>query len=167
MKPVIDHIEMKASFTLSDSGTVEGIAWPYKSADTAGDIIVKGAVTALVNNLPMLRGHDNDLLIGIWDEVKETDDGLYVKGTFNETTLAKGVRSQIKTGRLNGLSIGFRDKGSVRRGKNRIISALDLYEVSIVKNPSHPGARLTGVKSFDQAVAFAAAINAATLQLRN
>lgn len=165
----MDHLEMKARFTLNDNGSVEGIAWPYKSADRAGDIILKGAVNALVKDLPMLRGHDNDLLIGVWDEVKETDEGLYVKGSFNETTLARGVRSQIKTGRLNGLSIGFRDKGSVRRGKNRVINALDLFEVSIVKNPSHPGARLTGVKSFDQALAIAEAITRATaaLQPRN
>lgn len=166
MSEAVAHIEMKASFTLTDAGTVEGIAWPYKSEDSAGDIILKGAVRSMVDDLPMLRGHDNDLLIGVWHEVKETDDGLYVKGSFNETTLAKGVRSQIKTGRLDGLSIGFRDKASVRRGRNRIISALDLYEVSIVKNPSHPGARLTGVKSYDRAVAIAAAINAAALQLR-
>lgn len=162
----MDHLEVKADFTVDDRGSVEGIAWPYKSADTTGDIIVKGAVNKMVDDLPMLRGHDNDLLIGIWDEVKETDDGLYCKGHFNETSLARGTRSQIRTRRLNGLSIGFRDKGSKRQGNNRIITALDLYEISIVKKGMHPGAQLTAFKSYDQALAIAEAINRATAALR-
>ena len=162
----MDHLDLKAEFSLSANGSVEGIACTYKTADRAGDIITKGAINVLADNLPMLRGHDTDQLIGIWDEIKETDEGLYVKGSFNDTNLAKGVRSQIKTGRLNGLSIGFRDKGSTRNGKNRVISALDLAEVSIVSNPSHPGARLTGVKSYDQALAIAEAIHRATAALQ-
>ena len=157
----MDHLDLKADLTLDPNGSVEGIAWPYGSADSIGDIIVKGAINVLTENLPMLKAHQTDHLIGIWDEVKETDRGLYVKGHFNETTLAKGVRSQIKTGRLNGLSIGFRHKASTQQGRNRIITALDLAEVSILRNPSHPGARLTGVKMFDQAQALAEAINRA------
>ncbi len=161
----MDHIEFKADITLDAHGSVEGIAWPYDSEDSVGDIIVKGAVNVMTENLPMLRGHNTEDLIGIWDEVKETDKGLYVKGHFNDTTLAKGVRSQIKTGQLSGLSIGFKDRASTRRGRNRIITALDLAEVSILKHPSHPGARLTGVKSFDAAHAIAEAIQRATAAL--
>lgn len=164
----MDHLEVKANFTIDDRGSVEGIAWPYKSPDRVGDIIIKGAVNKMADDIPMLRNHDTDLLIGVWDEITETDEGLHCKGHFNETALARGTRSQIKTGRLNGLSIGFKTKASKNHGRNRVISALDLYEISILKNGMHPGARLTGVKNYDQAQAIAEAISGATaaLQLR-
>jgi phage head maturation protease len=39
-----------------------------------------------------------------------------------------------------------------------VISALDLYEISVVRNPAHPRARITSAKSYDAANAVAAII---------
>lgn len=166
MSDILD-MQVKA-LSVDADGSVEGIAWPYGKPDRAGDIIVKGAVRLPVADLPMLRNHDTDALIGLWTDVRETDEGLIVKGQLNlkESMLARGVRSQILTGRLNGLSIGFRDKGSSRRGRNRILSAIELVEVSIVRDPSHPDARITASKSFSSALAIAEAINRATAALK-
>jgi HK97 family phage prohead protease len=165
----MNRITFKSVLTIDEkANTVEGLAWPYATADKAGDIILKGAVRPAAAELPMLSEHRTEKLIGLWTHIEERNDGLYVKGTFNETVLARGVRSQILTGRVDGLSIAFREKSSTKRGKNRVISALDLVEVSIVERPSHPGARLTHVKTLNQAQALAAAINraAAALTLR-
>lgn len=155
------------ALSVDAEGAIEGIAWPYAKPDRAGDIIQKGALRMSVSEIPMLRNHDTDALIGLWTDVRETDQGLVVKGHLNlkESMLARGVRSQILTGRLNGLSIGFRDRGSTRRGRNRILSAIELVEVSIVRDPSHPDARITATKQFSSALAIAEAINRATAAL--
>lgn len=162
------HLDFETKFTIDDDGAVEGIAWPYGSADKAGDIIKKGAVRLSVSELPMLRGHDPDALIGTWTEIKETDEGLVVRGNLDmKSRMARGTRSQILTKQYTGLSIGFLRSTvkSARRAKGRIISELDLVEVSIVRDPSHPGARVTGAKSFNTAIAIAEAINRATAAL--
>lgn len=163
----MDRIVLKSVLTIDEkANTVEGLAWPYATADKAGDIIVKGAVHPAAAELPMLLQHQTNQLIGLWTNIEERNDGLYVKGQFNETVLARGVRSQILTGRIDGLSIAFREKSSTRKGRNRIISDLDLVEVSIVERPSHPGARLTHVKTLTAAHEIAEAINRATAALQ-
>lgn len=164
-----DRLAFETKFTVGEDGSLEGIAWPYGTPDRAGDIIQKGAIRLPVTDLPMLRGHDPDALIGLWTEVKETDVGLFVRGNLDlKSSLARGTRSQILTGQYNGLSIAF-PRGTVkakRSGRNRIISSLDLFEISIVRDPSHPGARITGAKAFDTAQALAEVINRAAAALR-
>lgn len=160
-------LEVKADLHVDEkANTVEGIAWPYAKPDKTGDIIVKGAIRPSAAELPMLLEHKTGQLIGLWTQIEDRADGLYVKGSFNETVLARGVRSQIITGRRNGLSIAFYTKASKRQGKNRVITAADMVEVSVVERPAHPGAQLTQVKTHNQALAIAEAINRAAAQLR-
>lgn len=162
-----DLLEIKADLRVDEkANTVEGLAWPYGTADRTGDIIERGSIKPLVAEVPMLLEHKTSYLIGLWTEIEDRADGLHVKGHFNETVLARGVRSQILTGRRNGLSIAFYTKAARKQGKNRIISDLDLVEVSVVERPAHPGAQLTQVKTFNQALAIAEAINRAAAQLR-
>lgn len=163
----MNKLTFKATLTVDEkANTLEGLAWPYATADRAGDIIVKGAIKPAASELPMLLEHKKNQLIGLWTTIEDRNDGLYVKGVFNETILARGVRGMILTERLDGLSIAFREKSSKKRGRNRVISDLDLVEVSVVERPSHEGARLTHVKTLDQAEAIAAAINRAAAHMR-
>ncbi|WP_062225680.1 HK97 family phage prohead protease [Aureimonas frigidaquae] len=164
----MDRLDIQTKqLAVDEDGTIEGIAWPYATPDRAGDIIRKGALRLPVTELPMLRNHDTDALIGLWTSIEERDDGLHVKGRLDLKSMqARGVRSQILTGRLNGLSIGFRDRGSTRSGRNRILSAIELVEVSIVREPSHPDARITHSKSFDAAQGIAEAINRASQAMK-
>ncbi|MBN8956817.1 MAG: HK97 family phage prohead protease [Rhizobiales bacterium] len=163
----MERIEIKADLRVDEkANTVEGLAWLYAKPDKVGDIIVKGAIRPAATELPMLLEHKTGQLIGLWTSIEDRTDGLYVKGQFNETVLARGVRSQIITGRRNGLSIAFYTKASKRQGKNRVITAADMVEVSVVERPSHPGAQLTHVKTLNQAEALAAAINRASAHLR-
>jgi HK97 family phage prohead protease len=162
----MDKLEIKSTLIVDDAGTITGTAWPFGSPDKANDLILKGAFNLAVENLPMLLQHEASDLIGTWDEANETADGFVVKGKLHmENKRARTVHSMIKSKQLSGLSIGFLTKASTRQGRNRVISALDLYEISIVRNPSHPRARITSAKSENTALAIAEAINRATAAL--
>ena len=161
----MDKLEIKASLSVTDAGELIGNAWPFGSADSANDIITKGAFNFVSSELPMLFGHNPDDLIGTWTEAAETADGLVTKGKLHmERPRARAILGMIKSGLVSGLSIGFKAKAATKQGRNRIISALDLYEISVVRNPAHPRARIISAKSEFSAdtVAVAEAINRAT-----
>lgn len=163
----MEKLEIKADLAISETGEITGIAWPFGSADNVGDIITKGAFNlSAVSDLPMLLGHDPEQPIGLWEELKETDQGLQVKGQLfiDESKRARAVRGMIQGGLIGGLSIGFTTKTASKRGANRVITALDLKEISVVRNPAHPRARITSAK--DATAAIAEAITRAAVALR-
>jgi len=143
-----EHIEFKAQLAVTDAGEITGLAWPFGSADRVGDVIEKGAFTAPAS-LPMLFAHDQSQVIGVWDEIGETADGLTVKGKLlvEDVERAREVRAMIRAGAVSGLSIGFVAKSAKRNAKGRTISALELHEISVVAVPAHPGAQITSVKT--------------------
>lgn len=145
-----ERLEIKAALTVDDAGTITGIAWPFGSPDRVGDVIEKGAFTS-PEILPMLFAHDQGQVIGVWDEISETPDGLTVKGRLlvDDVERAREVRAMIRTKAVSGLSIGFRTKASKPRQRGRTITALDLHEISVVAVPSHPGAQITSIKAAD------------------
>jgi HK97 family phage prohead protease len=162
----MDKLELKSNLEVDDVGTLTGTAWPFGSPDNVGDYITKGAFNLAVTHLPMLFEHGPHDLVGLWDEANETADGFVVKGKLHmENPRARAVHGLIKGGLVSGLSIGFKTKASTKRGRNRVISALDLYEISLVRNPSHPRARITSTKSENTALAIAEAISRATAAL--
>lgn len=163
----MDKLEIKATLSVNDAGEITGNAWPFNEPDSAGDVITKGAFSAIAADLPMLFGHNPNDLIGTWSETAETADGLVVKGQLHmDQPRARSVLSMIKSNLISGLSIGFRTKASTRQGRSRVISSLELAEISVVRNPSHPRARITTAKSQNLALAIAEAINRATAALR-
>ncbi|WP_126974646.1 phage major capsid protein [Frigidibacter oleivorans] len=146
----MDRIELKADITVNEAGALEGLAWPFGSADRVGDVIEKGAFAAARPPLPMLASHDQTDVVGVWDAVTETADGLQVKGRLlvDDVARAREVRALIHAGALRGLSIGFKsNKSAPRRGGGRTISGLELLEISVVAVPAHPGARITSAKA--------------------
>ncbi|GBD48530.1 HK97 family phage prohead protease [Methylopila sp. Yamaguchi] len=165
----MERLEIKAALSVDEAGTITGIAWPFNEGpDQLGDLIAPGAFT-IAPDMPMLFAHDPEDLVGIWTEVKETPEGLLVAGQLDvkERRRARAVRSLITSGQIGGLSIGYRTKAfTPRAGKGRVISALDLVEVSVVRNPAHPRARITGAKSASSALAIAEAISRAASALR-
>lgn len=143
-----DRLEVKAALTVTDTGEISGLAWPFGSADRVGDLIEKGAFTGS-QTLPMLFAHDQAQVVGVWDRIEETEEGLVVKGHLlvEEVERAREVRAMVKAGAVTGLSIGFVTKKAQPLGRGRRITALELHEVSIVAVPAHPGAKITSVKS--------------------
>lgn len=145
-----NRIEIKAALTVTDEGEITGIAWPFGSADRVGDVIEKGAITA-PDSLPMLFAHDQAQVIGVWDHIAETDEGLTVKGRLlvDDVERAREVRAMIQSKAVSGLSIGFVTKQAKRNAKGRTITAAHLHEISVVAVPCHPGAQITSIKSDD------------------
>lgn len=143
------RLELKSAFTVTPTGEITGIAWPFASPDRAGDIIIKGAFNTSSAPLPMLFGHDQNQPVGIWDSITESNAGLTVKGRLliDQVERAKEVHALVKEGAITGLSIGFvNKKATSRKGGGRTIYKLDLREISIVSVPCHDGARINSVK---------------------
>ena len=143
------RLEYKAQLTVTETGEIEGTAWPFGTPDRVGDVIEKGAFNVSSGTIPMLFAHDQAQVIGVWDQITETDTGLTVKGRLltEDIARAKEVRAMIKEKAVSGLSIGFVTTKATPRARGRTITALSLLEVSIVAVPSHPGAQITSLKS--------------------
>lgn len=137
--------------TVKDGVEIEGYASLFGVADQGGDVVAKGAyagsLTALAaqgRGVKMLWQHDASAPIGVWDEVREDERGLYVKGRLLES-VARGREAValIEAGALDGLSIGYRTKKAVRGADGkRNLQELELWEVSLVTFPMLPSARV-------------------------
>ncbi|MCF6370983.1 phage major capsid protein [Rhizobium halophilum] len=145
-----ERLEIKAALTVDEAGTITGIAWPFGSPDRVGDVIEKGAFTS-PETLPMLFAHDQGQVIGVWDEISETAEGITVKGRLlvDDVERAREVRAMIRSKAVSGLSIGFVTKAAKPRTRGRTITALNLHEISVVAVPCHPGAQITSIKAAD------------------
>lgn len=144
------RLEFKADIAVDDEGLITGLAWPFGSADRVGDEIAPGAFKSAAAPLPLLFAHDPKQALGAWTGLVETARGLEVRGQLlvNDIPRAKEVRALLKVGGVDGLSIGFITKKAVaRKGGGRLISSLDLVEISLVSVPMHPGARVTSAKT--------------------
>ncbi len=150
-------LQIKAT---GDDGTVEGYGSVFGVRDNYDDVIAKGAFIQSLKDhkaagtMPaMLWQHDADKPIGIWTEMVEDEKGLRIKGQLAmETVKGKEAHSLLKMGALNGLSIGFMSKEWAydRETEVRTLTAIDLWEVSLVTFPANEKARVTNVKSADE-----------------
>ena len=150
-------LQIKAT---GDDGTVEGYGSVFGVRDNYDDVIAKGAFMDSLKShkaagtMPaMLWQHDADKPIGVWTEMVEDEKGLRIKGQLAmETVKGKEAHSLLKMGALNGLSIGFMAKEWAydRETEVRTLTAIDLWEVSLVTFPANEKARVTNVKSADE-----------------
>jgi len=137
--------------TVTDGTRIEGYASYFGQLDNGGDIVEAGAystglkaMAAKGASVKMLWQHDPAQPIGVWDEVREDAKGLYVKGRLL-TDVAKGreAAALIEAGAIDGLSIGYRTVRAHKDGKGqRLLSELELWEVSLVTFPMLPSARV-------------------------
>lgn len=136
-------------------GTFEGYASLFHREDLGRDVIVPGAFRESlarrgVAGIRMLFQHDPNQPIGTWTKIHEDARGLFVRGQL-ATEIAKGreVLSLMRSGAIDGLSIGFRTVKGVRNPRTgvRRLEKIDLWEISIVTFPMQPDARVASVKS--------------------
>lgn len=147
---IMQRIEFKADWTVDEAGAIEGLASVFGTADRSGDIVRKGAFAKVRAPLPMLASHDQADVIGVWDSITETAQGLLVKGRMlvADVVRAAEVRALILAGAMSGLSIGYvATKTAPRKGGGRDLIALDLMEVSVVAVPMHPDAKILSAKA--------------------
>ncbi|GAB5446714.1 HK97 family phage prohead protease [Gymnodinialimonas sp.] len=133
--------------TLDDEFVIEGYASLFGAKDQGGDVVEKGAYAKSLGDgrkVKMLWQHDPNEPIGIWDEIREDERGLFVKGRLLETVArAREAAALTKAGAIDGLSIGYRTVKSHKNERGlRCLSEVELWEVSLVTFPMLPEARL-------------------------
>ena len=130
---------------------IAGYASLFGACDQGGDVVRKGAYAASLKSIAaegrsvkLLWQHDPTQPIGIWDEVREQERGLYVKGRLlTDVARAREAACLIAAGALDGLSIGYRTVKARKDDKgHRLLSELELWEVSLVTFPMLPSARV-------------------------
>lgn len=130
---------------------IQGYASLWGAADLNGDVVAKGAFAESLkrtgaSGVRMLHQHESRAVVGVWDEVVEDDRGLFVRGRIADWSAeARYARALSRAGALDGLSIGFRTAKARRDGRLRVLSGVDLWEVSLVTFPMLPGARFTAL----------------------
>ncbi len=139
------------TLSVTDGAKIEGYASLFGQPDQGGDVVRKGAYGASLKALKdqarrvkMLWQHDPAQPIGVWDEVREDERGLFVKGRLLES-VARGreAAALIAAGAIDGLSIGYRTVVAAKNDKGqRLLSELELWEVSLVTFPMLPSARV-------------------------
>lgn len=161
MEAIEEVVEGKAlalDVKAAADGVIEGYASFFGDEDKGGDVVMQGAFAKSLASLStdkrrvkMLWQHDPSQPIGVWDEVKEDERGLYVKGRIL-TDVAKGreALALVKAGAIDGLSIGYRTLNATRGEKGeRLLNELDIWEVSMVTFPMLQSARIDAVKAAD------------------
>ena len=158
-----DFIEVKSELKAyhdeeesKEYGLFEGYGSVFGNKDLGNDVIEKGAFTKSIKRrtnkgVKLLYQHKSDMPIGVFDEIREDDHGLVVKGRLALKTQAGAEAYELlKMGALDGLSIGFRVNPSEvsydKRNNKRIIKEVDLMEVSLVTFPMNPQATVRSVK---------------------
>ena len=136
---------------VADGTRIEGYASLFGAADQGGDIVGTGAYAASLSRaatdgrkVKMLWQHDPAQPIGVWDEVREDATGLWVKGRILDTTQkGREAAALIEAGAIDGLSIGYRTVKATKTDRGqRLLTELELWEVSLVTFPMLPTARV-------------------------
>jgi HK97 family phage prohead protease len=137
-------------------GEFEGYASVFNNTDLGNDVIKTGAFKKSlrkrgVKGVKLLYQHKTDMPIGVFEEIKEDDHGLMVKGKLAlKTQAGQEAYELLKMGALDAMSIGFRanpDEVSYdKRTNKRMIGEVDLMEISLVTFPMNPQAKVRSVK---------------------
>lgn len=126
---------------------IEGYASLWGVADLDRDVTARGCSRESLaargaGGVKMLHQHE-DAPVGVWDALVEDERGLFVRGrVIDWSPQGRFVQALVRAGALDGLSIGFRAVTARKEGALRVLSAVDLWEVSLVTFPMLPGARL-------------------------
>ena len=116
--------------------------------------VFKRAIQKATTNIPLLFEHDWNRQLASVDEgsliLKEDNIGL----RFDAVIKDESIYQQVKAGVINSCSFGFKalaeEVNSINsRLEKRIVSAIELMEVSLVKNPAYVGS-LCETRSYEE-----------------
>jgi uncharacterized protein len=146
---VIEHMREDGYFT--------GYASVFGVVDSHNEQVAKGAFLRSLSEWryagrspAMLWMHDPTQPIGVWLMLQEDSRGLLVEGRLAlGTQKGREAHELLKMGALTGLSIGYRVVASQidAQRKVRILTDVDLFEISVVTFPANESARVRDVKS--------------------
>lgn len=153
------HESQYKTFQFSGYASVFGVV------DLGGDQIERGAfIDSLkkrpLSHIPLLYQHKQEEPIGRWLNIEERQKGLYVWGEINlDVQRGREIKALMIQRAVSGLSIGFKAKYStvspqiranlrapnaprIKQQARRILTQIDLFEISIVPMPMLPRARI-------------------------
>ena len=152
----VEHKVKAASATVTDRGTFEALvaAW---TVDRGGDRIQPGAFAgsiaswrAAAKPVPLHWDHKSDpqFVIGRIDDMRETAEGLWVKGQLDlqGSEVAREAWRAMRSGAI-GASFGYLTKKSHHEGDVHVLDELDLFEVSLTPAPMNSDTRVLSMKS--------------------
>jgi HK97 family phage prohead protease len=122
-----------------------GYAALFDRPDRSGDVVHKGAFAASlkrVGEVPLLWQHKANAVVGKIEHLSEDRRGLRVIASVADARAARLVGS----GKIDGLSFGYRVREAKGAGDVRELVELDLIEVSLVAHPMQPRARVHAVE---------------------
>ncbi|MCE0504372.1 HK97 family phage prohead protease [Roseivivax sp. GX 12232] len=143
----------EAPVTVGEGLELAGYASRFGACDQGGDVVAPGAYAASLKRLAqegravrMLWQHDPAQPIGVWSEVAEDATGLRVKGRLlRGVARAEEAAELVRAGAIDGLSIGYRTLRATKNDRGqRVLTELELWEVSLVTFPMLPSARVAG-----------------------
>jgi HK97 family phage prohead protease len=144
---------------LDTVGVFEGYASVFSAVDLQNEIVQPGAFKESLSNWKannsfpkMLWQHEPKSPIGVWDDMEEDQYGLFVRGhLLLDLQKGKDAYALLKSGVVDGLSIGFVPRRSHKNGHVRVLEQLDLFEVSLVTFMANPLAKVTSCKRWTEA----------------
>jgi HK97 family phage prohead protease len=126
-----------------------GYAAVFDRADRGGDVVRAGAFARAVKrgaaSVPLLWQHDPARPIGRIEYLQEDRRGLRVIARLGGTAGGRSAAAQLAEGRVRGLSFGYVVRAATGSGP-RVLTELDLVEVSLVTHPMQPRARVHAVE---------------------
>lgn len=145
-KSIIDRIQIKSQ---SESDLViSGYASVFNVVDQHNEIIVKGSFfNSHYSKVKLLWQHDFAKPIGVISALFEDEYGLKIEGVINGK-IKQGAEAieLLKQGAISGLSIGFYIKSEeYNKQGQKVISSIDLKEVSIVTFPANESAQISQI----------------------
>lgn len=136
------------------TGEFSGYAAVFGNLDSGGDVIEKGAFTRTIAEdfarIKILSQHNSyDLPIGKPLELREDENGLYIRGKISDTQTGRDIRTLLKEGVLAELSIGYDAVAFDYDSETGIrhLKEIKLWEVSIVTWAMNDQAKIDDVKS--------------------
>ncbi len=122
-----------------------GYAAIFGRRDRGGDVVRAGAFAGTLARgavVPLLWQHDPARPIGKVEYLKEDKRGLRVIGRLADPRAA----ALLGRGAVKGLSFGYRVKASEGEAP-RLLSELELVEISLVTRPMQPAARVHAIEN--------------------
>ncbi|MEM9221500.1 MAG: HK97 family phage prohead protease [Pseudomonadota bacterium] len=157
MKVAPERKYATALASVDSRGRFCGYASLFGRVDLSGDIVEPGAFAKTLlargaSEIGMYLEHDSGSVIGLWLLVEEDQRGLWVEGRLGGSRAAGEAGHAMTSGRLDGLSIGFRTVQAEydRAARVRRLKEIDLWEVSVVTSPMLPEARAHAVSTASQ-----------------
>lgn len=149
-------IQFKMDDFDEEQGIFSGYGAVFNNIDSGGDVIEPGAFTKTLaegwERVKILALHnDGELPIGRPVELREDENGLFLKAKISDTSLGRDIKTLLKDRVLNELSIGYDaitheiDSDGIRH-----LTEVRLWEVSVVTWAMNPQATILDYKAQKQ-----------------